>query len=55
MEHLDACLVAHLITELDTLDPRCLDGIEHEDTAREVIRMRRDALCDELIRMNGHP
>ena len=45
---LRATLVAHLIAELDALDPRCLDGIEHERTARRVITLRRNALHAEL-------
>ena len=45
---LRAALVAHLIAELDTLDPRSLDGIEHVHTARRVIALRRGALHTEL-------
>lgn len=48
---LRARLVAHLIAELDTLDtldPRALDGIEHERTARHVIGLRREHLHTEL-------
>ena len=46
---LRAALLAHLIAELDTLDPRALDGVEHVRAARQVIALRRDALHTELL------
>ena len=40
-------LVEHLITELETLDPRTLDGRERERITRHVIAIRLDTLRAE--------
>jgi hypothetical protein len=45
---LRVALARHLLAELDTLDPRTLDGAEHLLSARQVIAIRRETLCAEL-------
>jgi hypothetical protein len=45
---LRVALARHLLTEVDTLDPRTLDGAEHLTAARQVIAIRRDTLAAEL-------
>ena len=40
-------LVAHLIAELEALDPRTLDGAEHLGAARRTIATRLDTLRAE--------
>jgi hypothetical protein len=41
-------LARHLLAEVDTLDPRTLDGAEHLTAARQVLAIRRDTLRAEL-------
>lgn len=45
---LRVALARHLLVELDTLDPRTLDGAEHLTAARQVLAIRRDTLRAEL-------
>lgn len=45
---LRVALARHLLAEVDTLDPRTLDGAEHLRAARQVLAIRRDTLRAEL-------